>query len=133
LAKVAGALANVPREAMGEEVALVDPLRRKSAAGFGSFLGEKSVPAKEVCDEPTRLRETESKRQCGTGTSEVQCENGKMRTVFKKSTCSSENKSLQLIKIEYGRCFMLVQMPSLLPTSAVINYPCFFHFLQKRH
>ena len=64
LAKVAGALANVPREAMGEEVALVDPLRRKSAAGFGSFLGEKSVPAKEVCDEPTRLRETESKRQC---------------------------------------------------------------------
>jgi len=111
---------------MGEEVALVDPLRRKSAAGFGSFLGEKSVPAKEVCDEPTRLRETESKRQCGTGTSEVQCENGKMRTVFKKSTCSSENKSLQLIKIEYGLCFMLVQMPSLLPTSAVINYPCFF-------
>ena len=74
----------------------MDPLRRKSAAGFGSFLGEKSVPAKEVCDEPTRLRETESKRQCGTGTSEVQCENGKMRTVFKKSTCSSEHKSLQL-------------------------------------
>jgi len=80
LAKVAGALANVPREAMGEEVALVDPLRRKSAAGFGSFLGEKSVPAKEVCDEPTRLRETESKRQCGTGGSSSRSRHAHLKT-----------------------------------------------------
>ena len=35
MAKVAGALANRPREAMGEEVALVNPLRRKGGAVLG--------------------------------------------------------------------------------------------------
>ena len=35
MAKVAGALANGPREAMGEEGALVNPLRRKGGAVLG--------------------------------------------------------------------------------------------------
>ena len=35
MAKVARALANGPREAMGEEVALVNPLRRKGGAVLG--------------------------------------------------------------------------------------------------
>ena len=40
LAKVAGALANGPREAMGEELALVRPPRRRAAANLDAFLGE---------------------------------------------------------------------------------------------
>ena len=80
LAQVAGALANGPREAMGEEVSLVKPMRRKSAADFGSFLGEKSVPAKKVCERPTCSPETERERQCGTGTSLVEFEDWEMRT-----------------------------------------------------
>ena len=35
MAKVSGALASGPREAMGEEVALVNPLRRKGGAVLG--------------------------------------------------------------------------------------------------
>ena len=56
------------------------PMRRKSAADFGSFLGEKSVPAKKVCERPTCSPETERERQCGTGTSLVEFEDWEMRT-----------------------------------------------------
>ena len=64
LAKVAGALANGPREAMGEELALVRPPRRRAAANLDAFLGEDcEVATSKGADEV--IRHWEELWNCG--------------------------------------------------------------------
>ena len=77
LAKVAGALANGPREAMGENLALVTPTRRRAAPSFGA------VPD-QVCDGSTTSLATES--ECGTVTSEVEFVDREELLVAKKTS-----------------------------------------------
>ena len=88
LAKVAGALANGPREAMGENLALVTPSRRRAAPSFGAFPSQDSVVAsKKVCDGSTTSLATES--ECGTETSEVELFDKEKLTVAKKTSSTS--------------------------------------------
>ena len=62
LAKVAGALANGPREAMGEELALVRPPRRRAAANLDAFLGEDC----EVATSKGLTKSSDTGRNSGT-------------------------------------------------------------------
>jgi len=62
LAKVAGALANGPREAMGEELALVRPPRRRAAAKLDAFLGEDC----EVATSKGLTKSSDTGRNSGT-------------------------------------------------------------------